>query len=220
MCANNRAGTQLLKLHSSLVEAPMWAVAENWRFKKMTRMIEEILKNGEIGKIHFADFRHLAGQPPFVEGWRGSPDYPGANLLDSGVHFIALLRQVVGEIERVSAVLSQRQKHPLPFDTVTSILSFANGAEGSFRLSFAAQDPDWRQPDLSLVGTNGAIYADFRLCTLNILGSKGRRIVNVPEDTWNSGGVEETLSHIIESLTSGTPLRCYTVGGSARSRCG
>ncbi len=201
-------GLSLLTCQASLVEPRLWAVAENWRFKKMTRLIEEIVKNGEIGTVHFADFRHLAGTPPFIEGWRGSPDYPGGNLLDSGVHFIALLRQVVGEIERVSAVVSQRQKHPLPADTVTSLMSFANGAEGSFRLSFAAQDPDWRQPDLSLVGTNGAIYADFRLRTVNVVGSKGRRIVRLPDDTWNSGGVQELLSHVIESFTSGTLLQC------------
>lgn len=201
-----KAALSLLSCHAALAEAPMWAVAENWRFKKMTRLIERIVKDGEIGTVHFADFRHLAGSPPFVEGWRGAPDYPGGNLLDSGVHFIALLRQVVGEVERVSAILSQRQKHPLPADTVSALMTFSNGAEGSYRLSFAAQDPDWRQPDLSLIGTNGAIYADFRLCTLNVLSPKGRRIIRVPEDTWNSGGVEEMLSHIFESFTAGTPL--------------
>jgi L-gulonolactone oxidase len=202
------AGISLLTLQASLANPPMWAVAENWRFKKTTRLIEEIVKNGEIGTVHFADFRHLAGTPPFIEGWRGSPDYPGGNLLDSGVHFIALLRQVIGEIGRVNAVTSQRQAHPLPVDTVTSLMSFENGAEGSFRLSFAAQDPDWRQPDLSLVGTKGAVYADFRLGTVNVVGSKGRKVIRVQDDPWNQGGVQELLSHVIESFTTGTPLEC------------
>ena len=39
-------------------------------------------------------------------------------MLDSGVHFIALLRKIIGEIEEVSASVSQRVPYLPPADSV------------------------------------------------------------------------------------------------------
>ena len=44
-------------------------------------------------------------------------------LLDSGVHFAALLRKVVGEVDKVSASVSQRLPYMPPADSVTALLS-------------------------------------------------------------------------------------------------
>jgi predicted dehydrogenase len=182
-------GVELLNFYSSLENPPLWAVAENWRFKNTTKIIEKIVTSGAIGKIHFADFQHMTFAGPENLGWRGSPDYPGGFLLDSGVHFVALLRKVVGEVERVSATVSQRLAHLPPADSVTAVLSFAGGAEGCFRLSFAAREAG-RQPGLSLIGSEGAVFADFRRSRtvdlrrnwIKVRGSAGKRLIYVAND--------------------------------------
>jgi predicted dehydrogenase len=114
----------MMERHARL-DLPVWAVAENWRFKKTTQMVEEdVVASGVLGEIRFADFTYLSFQKPDNLRWRGSPRYSGGYKLDSGVHFIALLRKVVGEIAEVSASVSQRVAYLPPADRATAILSF------------------------------------------------------------------------------------------------
>ena len=101
-------GIELMEHHARLARPVVWAVAENWRFKKTTQMVEDIVASGALGEIRFADFDYLAFQKPDNLRWRGSPGYAGGYVLNSGVHFVALLRKIVGEIEEVSASVSQR----------------------------------------------------------------------------------------------------------------
>jgi predicted dehydrogenase len=199
------AALDLLKDYAALDEPPFWAVAENWRFKNSTRIIEDIVKSGTIGEIFFADFRHVTYVRPGNLGWRGTPDYAGGHLLDSGVHFAALLRRVVGEIETVSAIASQRQPYLPPADSMTAVLRFATGAEGSFRLSFAAREPDPRQPGLSIIGTKGALYANFLRNWIRVYGPTGKRFITVPADAWVQGGVHELFAHCLQALRTDAP---------------
>ena len=153
-------GIELIEHHARLDQPVLWAVAENWRFKKTTQMVEGLVASGALGEIRFADFTYLAFQRPDNLRWRGSPGYAGGYLLDSGVHFIALLRKIVGEIEEVSASVSQRLPYLPPADSVTAILAFASGAEGAYRLSFAAPSPAGDQ-GLRLIGAKGTLLAGF-----------------------------------------------------------
>jgi len=123
-CAPSVArGMELIEHHARLERPVVWAVAENWRFKKTAQMVEDIVASGVLGEIRFADFTYLSFQKPDNQRWRASPDYGGGHTLDSGVHFVALLRKIVGEIEEVSASVSQRVAYLPPPDSVTAILS-------------------------------------------------------------------------------------------------
>jgi L-gulono-1,4-lactone dehydrogenase len=213
-CAPSMAnGVELMDLYARLDRPPLWAVAENWRFKKTVKIVEDIVREGAIGEIRFADFSYLAFQGPNNLGWRGSPKYAGGFLLDSGVHFVALLRKVVGEVDKVSASVSQRLPYMPPADSVTALLSFAGGAEGAYRLSFAAPSAIGDQ-GLRLIGTKGTLLAGFqrfrkldvRHNWVRVQTGAGRRLIPVTDDLWVTGGVYETLSHCIEAVQRGTPL--------------
>jgi predicted dehydrogenase len=200
------ASVELLNYHDSLAAPTLWAVAENWRFKKSTSIIERIVRSGLIGAIQFADFRHMTLTGPEGLGWRGTPAYPGGALLDSGVHFVGLLRKLVGEVASVSATVSQRLKYLSPADSVTAVIRFAGGAEGSFRLSFATEKPGDR-PGLSLVGSHGAIFANFVSNQIEIHSSSQKKIIHVKNDSWVEGGVYELLAHCVDAVRPDTPLR-------------
>jgi predicted dehydrogenase len=206
-------GIELMEHHARLDRPVVWAVAENWRFKKTTQMVEDIVASGALGEIRFADFTYLSFQKPDNLRWRGSPGYAGGHILDSGVHFIALLRKIVGEIDEISASLSQRVPYLPPADSVTAILSFASGAEGAYRLSFAAPFPAGDQ-GLRLTGAKGTLLAgfnrfsprDFRHNWIRVQTSGRKRFVPVMNDLFVPGGVYETLSHCIEAVQNGAPL--------------
>jgi len=213
-CAPSVAtGMELMELHARLARPVLWAVAENWRFKKTTKIVEDLVASGALGEINFADFTYLSFQKPDNLRWRGSPGYAGGYMLDSGVHFIALLRKIVGEIEEVSASVSQRVPYLPPADSVTAILSFGSGAEGAYRLSFAAPSTAGDQ-GLRLTGAKGTLLAgfhrfsprDFRHNWVRVQTSGGRRFIPVMDDLFVPGGVYETLSHCIDAIQHGAPL--------------
>src|SRR3984957_3072168 len=213
-CAPSVAtGMELMELHAGLERPVLWAVAENWRFKKTTKIVEDIVASGALGEIRFADFTYLSFQKPDNLRWRGSPGYAGGYMLDSGVHFVALLRKIVGEIEEVSASVSQRVPYLPPADSVTAILSFGSGAEGAYRLSFAAPSTAGDQ-GLRLTGAKGTLLAgfhrfsprDFRHNWVRAQTSGGRRFIPVMDDLFVPGGVYETLSHCIDAVQHGAAL--------------
>ena len=206
-------GIELMEHHARLDRPVVWAVAENWRFKKTTQMVEDIVASGVLGEIRFADFTYLSFQKPDNQRWRGSPGYAGGYILDYGVHFIALLRKIVGEIEEVSASVSQRVPYLPPADSATAILSFASGAEGAYRLTFAAPYSAGDQ-GLRLTGSNGTLLAgfnrfsprDFRHNWIRVQTSGGKRFIPVMDDLFVPGGVYETLSHCIDAVQHGAAL--------------
>jgi predicted dehydrogenase len=73
--------------------------------------------------------------------WRKTPEYQGGFLLDGGIHYIAGLRALLGRdpanrIASLSARTTQLQPHLPPIDTVDAVLQTAQGATGSFSVSF------------------------------------------------------------------------------------
>ncbi len=201
-------GLRLLNIHRNLSRPRIWAVGENWRFKKSVRRLEEIVRGGEIGEPQLIRFRRLFFFPPNRDqGWRGQPSYQGGHLLDVGVHFVALLRKVVGEVEQVNAQTSQRLTHLPPADSLHAHLRFESGVEGSFDLSFAARKQDNDQLELSVVGSRGAVHAHFKSGYLQVHCRTGNRTYHFPEDPWNKGGVYETLKGFFESLGSDEPIQ-------------
>ena len=199
--------------HARLDRSLVWAVAENWRFKKTTQMVEDIVASGALGEIRFADFTYLSFQKPDNQKWRASPSYAGGHMLDSGVHFVALLRKIAGEIEEVSASVTQRVPYLAPADSATAILSFASGAEGAYRLTFAAPYSAGDQ-GLRLTGSKGTLLAgfnrfsprDFRHNWIRLKTGSRKRFIPVMDDLFVLGGVYETLSHCIEAVQHGRPL--------------
>ena len=95
----------------------------------------------------------------------------------------------------------------------TAILSFASGAEGAYRLTFAAPYSAGDQ-GLRLTGSNGTLLAefnrfsprDFRHNWIRVQTGGRKRFVPVMGDLFVPGGVYETLSHCIEAVQQGAPL--------------
>jgi predicted dehydrogenase/FAD/FMN-containing dehydrogenase len=204
----------LIDYHVSLPVAPRWAVAENWRFKPIVGLLRQLVLDDTIGELQTADFRHVTRRDPSNLGWRNTSGVTGGPLLDSGVHFIAMLRQVVGEITQVSALVSQRERQSSDPDTVGACLKFATGADGLFRLSFANLDARNRS-GLVLVGSQGSATVDFLRSEVTIDVGKRARTVKVKADPWVQGGVFELLEHCVASINAGTPFRCTPTEAAA-----
>jgi len=137
-------------------------IGENWRYESAFVQAAEIVARGEIGQpLHCHWALHLPMSPNskyYGTTWRRAGEFQGGLLLDGGVHHVAGLRMVMGEITEVNATISQMSPDILPADTLSATLRFANGAQGTYTVTYAAGAP-W-PATLYVVGDDGALRVD------------------------------------------------------------
>ena len=140
----------------------VWLVAENWRYEEAFVRAAEIVRSDAIGRpltVHWAQYSpHGPSSKYYQSEWRRSGSFTGGLLLDGGVHYTAALRLIMGEIESVAAHVTQVSPDLLPADTLTASLRFANGAVGTFLITFGAATP-WGAP-LTVVGERGSLRVE------------------------------------------------------------
>jgi len=118
-----------------------------------------LVQSGAIGKLvtcHLALYLPMLPSNKYFDTlWRRSAQFAGGALMDGGVHHIAALRMIVGEIAAVSAMTSHVSAAFAMDDTLSATLHFANGALGSYVVTYAVGAP-W-PGYLYVVGDQGAL---------------------------------------------------------------
>lgn len=151
----------------------VWLVGENWRYEDAFRQAAEIVHAGQIGRpllCHWA--LHIPITPEnkyYHTTWRRSGVVPGGFLLDVGVHHVAALRMLLGEIAEVSAVTREISADLPPVDTLAATFRFESGLIGTYLITFATQAP-W-PPALHVTGDNGSLRVYRRELQLTRDGS-------------------------------------------------
>lgn len=139
-----------------------WMVAENWRYEEAFVRAAGLLHSGVLGEpvlAHWAIYSSLApGSKYYDTPWRRSGGLPGGLLLDGGVHQIAVLRLLLGEIQSVSAAVSQSRADLPPCDTLAASLRFLNGAVATYARTFAV-GTDWYS-GLHIAAQKGSLRVD------------------------------------------------------------
>lgn len=138
----------------------------NYRFVPAVRLAYELINSGELGEIYSANFR-------YAQEWRTDPTselptWTGA-LDVIGCHAIDQARHLVGEINTISAVLTNpvtTEDRGEPIDTVTSVAQFESGAAGTIAATLVAPG---RKNQLSweINGSKGSLAWDLE--QLNLL---------------------------------------------------
>lgn len=154
----------------------------------------EIVRSGRLGAIVALTGTALFHKPDeyFSVGWRREPG--GGPMLLNLTHDINSLMSLAGDIVRVQAVTSNATRgHPVE-DTAAMILTFANGALGTFLLSDTAGSArSWEQTSREdksyaayededcyhIAGTAGSLS----IPTMRLRTYPGRRSWHEPFDT-------------------------------------
>ncbi len=120
-------------------------VGENWRYEEAFLRAAEIVHSGEIGEpvaCHWAVTTPIMPQNKYFQSaWRRDGSFPGGFLVDGGVHHVAAMRLILGEIAEVTAQATLHDTGLPPADTLTAALRFENGALGSYTVTYAATAP-------------------------------------------------------------------------------
>jgi predicted dehydrogenase len=140
--------------------------AFNYRFVPAVRLAHDMIANGELGDIYSANFR-------YAQEWHTDPTADFGNKTGAldviGSHAIDAARYLVGEVESVSALITNPLTSPPrgePIDTVDALVKFDNGATGTISATLIAPGRKNRL-GWEINGSKGSVYWDLE--NLNVL---------------------------------------------------
>lgn len=202
MAPDVATGERLLSIYSNHPKQ-VWMVAENWRYENAFRAAADFVASGALGAIYSV---HWALSIPLVPGnkyygtaWRRSGTFPGGFLMDGGVHHVAVLRQVLGEIVGVSAMVKQMRADLPPADTLSASLEFASGVIGSYTVTYTAGAP-WNNA-LHLTAEHGSLRLDRGLIEVTLDGKAH------PVTFSDNHSVNDELTAFADAVQHGTQHR-------------
>lgn len=165
ICATVQEARDLLKVYDDVYRGRLvWMVGENWRFEAAVLKAAEIVRSGQIGKpLSFGWNIHVAISPDnkyYGTAWRRDNSFPDGFLRDGGVHHIAALRMILGEVRSVTAHVAAHRADLPPLDTLAATLHMANGAVGTYSVTYAAGVG--HEDALLIAGEHGLLRAGRR----------------------------------------------------------
>ncbi len=181
----------------------VWMVGENWRYEAAFLQAARLIHDGAIGTpltCHWAVYAPITSKNKYYHTlWRRDSSFPGGFLLDGGIHHMAVLRLILGEVTQVSAVTRLNNPELPPVDTVAATLNFANGVIGTYLATYAAAAP-W-PPHLYIGGTAGTLRIQRR----EIEWTHDGQTEHI--ETAGFDGVEQELLAFAEAIRHGAPHR-------------
>ena len=180
----------------------VWMVGENWRYEEAFQAAARALQAGRIGQPLFCD---LSLQLPIradYQGstWRNSGEVLGGYLLDGGVHHVAGLRVLLGEIESVCALTTVHREDLPPADTMSAALRFSNGVVGTYLITYAVGS-SLGTDAVHIGGREGSLRVSRGELVLERDGACERQEFNVLIS------VREELAAFVAAVRDGSPHR-------------
>lgn len=160
---------KLLDLHKK--HPVLIMIAENYRYNEEINKIRELVNQNRIGEIvyfifnQFVDFEEEMKKKTFAATeWRQYPTYPGGTFLDAGLHDLAALRHIFGEVKQVYAQGRKQKEDFSPYRIINTQITFKNGIIGHY--SYYTDGKETQRPLIGfrIFGTNGEIYLEEKTC--------------------------------------------------------
>jgi predicted dehydrogenase len=209
-------------------------VAQNYRFRRQSRALQELVAGGKLGKLlgaRIACRRDVRNAFIRRGDWRATMDHP--YLIDMAIHHVDMLRMISGkEIAQVDARAWRVPDSPMEREpTIEALLELADGTPVAYEGTFAAagSETSWNG-DWELVGTDaratwtGGVQNPFRgTVRVERYGKKPRRLPPPQVPALDRLGVLEELRRAVEDgvepeVTAADNLKTFaTVLAIARS---
>jgi predicted dehydrogenase len=182
-------------------------IAENWFYRDDIRLAKHLLDSGVIGRQHLVTWRNISQLVP-REGefsstpWRHDPGYIGGAHLDAGVHHIAELRALCGDVTQVyGAAQDANSTHGGPSDLALT-LSMSSGAVGSYAASYPELAVPRERNDLRIYGTEGVLSATWQEIRIERPGVPAE----IYRPTSGDRGYYNEFLNFHEAICHGAPL--------------
>jgi predicted dehydrogenase len=175
LAASLRQARRLVELATASPAVTM--VAEDYRYRPAFQIVKSYLDAGEIGDPFWAcwtSFELLEPSNPYAQtAWRIHQKYPGGYVTDGGIHKIAALREIFGDVASGMATTSRVNPTLGPVDSLMLLFKTANGLDGIYAHSFSVHG--YHEDRLVVMGTAGSITVEPSQITIAREGVKLRR---------------------------------------------
>ena len=137
-------------------------IAENYFYRDDLRLARSLLDQGAIGRPHLLAWRWVSRLIPrpgqfSSTPWRQRTAYRGGPQLDNGVHHVAQIRLLCGDIARIAGeTQSANGTFDGPSDLALSF-RFASGAAGSYTACYPEIAVPRETNEMRLYGTEGEL---------------------------------------------------------------
>lgn len=195
LAANLRDARKLLSLERRHREVTL--MAENYRYQAVYRRVAYHITRKAIGKPYAAIwslFSHLTTKNKYARTlWRVHHKYPGGFLTDAGVHNMAALRLLFGELTVVDAFAKGINHGIGRTDTLSARFRSAQNTEILFNLYFSTAGHT--ESSLLIFGTEGTIEVRENRISLKRTGNPVRQEAMVDD-----GGFKAEFMDFFDSI--------------------
>lgn len=209
LAANLHQARRMLELNKRFPGVKL--LAENYRYRTLFTRAKQFIVEGKIGRpygVVWNIFHHV--DPKYNEyaqtDWRIHHQYPGGFVTDGGVHNVAALRLLLGEI--VSGRAVAQTVNPAIGEIDTFLLSFSTttGVTGQLNFFYSAQG--YRAETMYALGDRGTMIIESGLITIKSDGFAEQR-----EEITDSGGFFEEFEDFYYAIRSGKPVKSTFLEG-------
>ncbi len=170
------------------------SVISQRRFSDSVKEVKEYVDNGTLGKLDFggAQVKWYRSQEYYDSAnWRGTWTLDGGGaLMNQSVHYVDLLRYLVGPIKEVFAYCATKEHDIEVEDLLVGTLKFENGALGSIEATTIAYPGLFSR--LDIYASNGSFaLVDDEIETIAI---KGRKIIR-KNSSGNTGSASPEIPY-------------------------
>ncbi|PLV57698.1 Gfo/Idh/MocA family protein [Thermotoga sp. SG1] len=142
-------------------------IAESFRHVPAFWKAKELIEEGKVGEPVYMNWQIWVGMDESNEyvhtDWRRNPKHVGGFLSDGGVHHVAAMRLILGEVEWVSAIVKDLSPLLGGMDFLSSIFEFENGVVGNYTVSYSLKGND----RFEIAGTKGRMEIFWDKIVLN-----------------------------------------------------
>lgn len=188
----------LVKLTDSYNQVSM--IAENCRYRKVYQRANELIQTGAIGDVNSFSwnvfYKFDENNEYARTQWRIDHKYEGGIITDAGVHNIAVIRLLFGNIASGSALVWNLNPDIGRTDSIKLILKTTNGINGSFNMSASVEG--YSDNKLLIFGNRGTIIIkDDDLVVNNPEGE------SLEESIDDNGGFKAQFENFYDAIRNG-----------------
>lgn len=162
----------------------LFAIKQN-RYNPPVAAVKQLVEEGRLGKINSVQLNCFWNRNPdyYHNSWKGTLKLDGGTLFTQFSHFIDLLYWIVGDVDKVQAVMGNfTHQGIIEFeDAGAVIVQFTNGAIGTINYTVNSYKKNM-EGSLTLFGEKGTVKIGGQyLNELEYQNIEGYKIENLPE---------------------------------------
>lgn len=172
-------------------------VAENYRYHPLYKRTKSIIIEGKIGELYglfWNCFRYIDKTSKYAQmEWRINHQYEGGFVTDAGIHNIAVIRMLCGEISSGIATIDSINPTIGRMDSMSFLFTTSQNVKGVFNIYYSVNG--YKEERLLLLGTEGSIVVENNAITI-----KKKDEADFIEKTESDGGYTEEFEDFYKAI--------------------